>query len=117
MWMNRDEIERMVEIAEEEMPKILPFVRFLNDWKEIVDENSDGWSSFRAGSKCAEKLMILVKEAESSRRGRGQVPPRELFKRSLASIRSFASKRDFPVPELREAAPQIARHPARGLGM
>jgi hypothetical protein len=115
MWMNRDDIERMVIVGETDLPEILPFARFLDDWKDIVDERSDGWSSWRAGSKCAERLMTLLQEADNSRRGRGQVPPKELFMKALAPIRALATKRDFPKPELRDNRPAAAVTPRLGM--
>lgn len=115
MWMNRDDIERMVLVGETDLPEILPFARFLDDWKETVDQNSDGWSSWRAGSKCADRLMDLLQEADRSRRGQGHVPPRELFLKALMPIRSFASKKKFPKPELVEDHPAPAA--ARGMRM
>ncbi|MDW9481124.1 hypothetical protein GOB57_20990 [Sinorhizobium meliloti] len=110
MWMNRDDIDRMVLVGETEVPEILPFATFLADWRDTVDENSDGWSTWRAGSKCADRLMGLLQEADNSRRGRGHVPPRELFLRALTPIKSFATQRGLPRPELVEGRPAAAPH-------
>lgn len=114
MWMNRDDIDNMVLVGETDLPEILPFAKFLADWKDTVDENSDGWSTWRAGSKCADHLMNLLQEADSSRRGRGQVPPRELFLKAITPIKSFATQRGLPKPELVEERPAAA---AVGRGM
>lgn len=114
MWMNSGDIDRMVLVGETDLPEILPFARLLADWRDIVDENSDGWSTWRTGSKCADRLMNLLQEADSSRRGRGQVPPRELFLKALTPIKSFATQRELPKPELVEDRPAPA---ARGMRM
>jgi hypothetical protein len=113
MWMNRDDIDRMVETAENYLPEVLPFAKYLADWRDIVDDNSDGWPHWSPGSKCAEKLMTLLKEADDSRRGRGQVPPRELFLKALSPIKTLATKRGWGKPELDEGgpAPAAARGP------
>lgn len=108
MWMNRDDIDNMVLVGETELPEILPFAKFLADWRDTVDANSDGWSAWRAGSKCADRLMNLLQEADNSRRGRGQVPPRELFLKALTPIKSFATQRDLPKPQLVEGHPAAA---------
>jgi hypothetical protein len=108
MWMNRDDIDNMVLVGEVDLPEILPFARFLADWRDTVDDNSDGWSTWRAGSKCADRLMSLLQEANKSRRNRGNLPPRELFVKALTPIRSFASKRGLPRPELAEERPAPA---------
>ncbi|MBY3433900.1 hypothetical protein HFN89_07025 [Rhizobium laguerreae] len=100
--MNRDDIDRMVLVGETDIPEILPFAKFLADWRDTVDDNTDGWSAWRAGSKCADRLMALLHEADGSRRGRGNVPPRELFLKALTPIRSFATQKDLPKPELAE---------------
>ncbi|MCS4088879.1 hypothetical protein FHT76_000468 [Rhizobium sp. BK176] len=108
MWMNRDDIDRMVETAENYLPEVLPFAKYLADWRDVVDDNSDGWPHWTAGSKCAEKLMKLLREADDSRRGRGSVPPRELFLKALTPIKSFATQRGLPKPELDEDRPAPA---------
>nr|WP_250807071.1 hypothetical protein [Neorhizobium tomejilense] len=112
MWMNTWDIDEMVEIAESDFPEILPFARYLADWRDTVNRNSDGWSSWRAGSSCASKLMELLQQAKDTRRTGGELPPRELFIRALTPIKTLATKRNLPHPELVEAVVAVA--PARG---
>lgn len=59
--------------------------------------------------------MVLLQDAGRSRQEQGHAPPRELFLKALTPIRSFASKRAFPKPELVEDRP--AQLAARGMRM
>ena len=102
MWMNSYEIDDMVAIARAEMTDVLPFAQYLSDWRDIVDENSDGWSSWKAGSSCAGKLMGLLDEARKTRRTGGELPPRELFVKALSPIKRLATTKHLPKPELVE---------------
>lgn len=102
MWMNTWDIDEMVYIAETEMTEVVPFARYLADWRDVVNQNSDGWSSWKAGSKCAEKLMNLLNEAKQTRFGGGDLPPRELFMKSLSPIKRLATTKGLTAPELVE---------------
>jgi len=115
MWMNEHEIDRVVSLTEEHLPEVYPFAKYLSDWRDVVNANSDGWPHWTAGSKCADKLQDLLNEAVKSLRGQGQVPPRELFLKSLSPIKSFATRKGFDAPEL-EVAPAAPEGP-RGPGM
>lgn len=114
MIMNEYEIDHMVFVAQTDMPEVLPYARYLADWRDTVNANSDGWAYWRAGSKCADKLSGLLQEAKNSLIGRGQMPPRELFEKALTPIKTCATKHRLTAPEL--AIPQ-EQDQRRGMGM
>lgn len=111
MWMNEHDIERMVFVAEQDAPEILPFAKYLADWVDIVNGNSDGWPYWKPASSCAGKLMELLNEARTSLRTRGELPPRELFVKSLSPIKRFATTKGIPQPDLAEPEAPAPRAP------
>jgi hypothetical protein len=49
-WMNEYEIDRAVAQMEEHAPELAPYAKFLSDWKDTVNNNSDGWAYWQGGS-------------------------------------------------------------------
>ena len=103
MLMNGYEIDEAVERLQHAAPGAWPYAQYLSDWRDTVNDNSDGWSYWRAGSKCAEKLQQAVSRAVDSLRGAGEMPTRAEFDRALTPIKSFATRRNLPQPNLRPA--------------
>jgi hypothetical protein len=108
MFMNRDDIEQAVEVLSRRKPEIAPYARFLDGWREVVDDNSDGWGTWRAGTACARRLSGLLTTSMDVVRGHKpeeDMPSKAMFNSSLAPIRGFATKKGLPVPELAAADP------------
>jgi hypothetical protein len=103
MWMNEYEIDEVLERTRRHLPEIWPYAKFLSDWRDVVNGNSDGWPYWKAGSQCAEKLMDMLKEADAAlRRGNGTASP-EAFAKTLTPIKSFATRKNLPCPVLQPA--------------
>lgn len=102
MWMNEHEIDEAVLIVKEYAPEFLPYAKFLSDWRDIINQNSDGWPYWSAGTRPSGALQELVAKLVDSIRGaRGTVAPsaRE-FVKALTPIKSFATRKNLPVPVL-----------------
>jgi len=102
MWMNEYEIDEAARIIEHHAPELYPYAKYLSDWRDTVNGNSDGWPYWKAGSSCAAKLMELVTQATNSIRGRGEMPSESLFKKALTPIKSAATKFKLSAPELEQ---------------
>jgi hypothetical protein len=107
MWMNESEIDRALEIVGQYAPEFLPYVKYLSDWRDIINRNSDGWPYWSAGTRPSGTLQELVTKLMNSIQGRGGGGPsaRE-FDKSLTPIKSFATRKNLPAPVLGgESAP------------
>jgi hypothetical protein len=104
MWMNEPEIERTVEIIDDHAPQFSAYAKYLSDWRDVVNSNSDGWHSWRAGGKSADKLMTLLQRAVDvvAMRSRDPMPTEQDFKKSLTPIKSLATKHNLTAPTLDE---------------
>lgn len=101
MWMNESEIDEALEIIGKYAPRFLPYVKYLSDWRDIINQNSDGWPYWTAGTRPASRLQELISAIMSKIRGRGAAEPsiRELD-RALTPIKSFATRKKLPAPVL-----------------
>ncbi len=119
MWMNEGEIDEALDLVGHHLPEYLPYVRFLSDWRNTVNANSDGWAYWKVGARCASTLMTLVTRVTSSIRGRGDsLPSKKEFDRALTPIRSCATRHKLPAPALRpdgEAAGEPAGPLPKGM--
>lgn len=105
MVMNEMEIEMAVEVLREHAPEYLPYARFLDGWKEQVNDNSDGWAYYAGGRRAADKLSTLVKQALDALRDRSIEPPAiEDLDKALRPIRAAATRLGWEPPEFDEAA-------------
>jgi len=109
MYYNSYEIDEMVETIERRAPEAAPFARYLADWRDIVNDNSDGWAHWQAGRRCADKLTRLLSMIiDTMREGGSDLPERKELERALSPIKSMATRRGLPVPILQDQEP----HPA-----
>lgn len=112
MWMNEFEIEQALEIVRAHAPKYLPYVEYLSDWRDIINQNSDGWAYWRGGTKPASKLMDLVNDLVVAIRGtggrQGGMPTVEEFQKALTPIKSAATRHKLPAPVLGRARAGVA---------
>lgn len=113
MWMNESEIDDALDIVGRNKPRFLPYVKFLSDWRHIVNQNSDGWPYWKAGAQTAVRLMEGVERIVESIRSRNTSEPstRDLD-RTLTPIRIFAKKHKLPVPIIGGEAAEKASKPA-----
>lgn len=103
MKLNEHDIDMALETIRERAPHVAHFAKYLSDWKDTVNSNSDGWAYWRAGSAAADKLATLVEQTMHSLRGRGgPIPTVDQFKRSLPPIKSAATRFKLQAPTLGE---------------
>jgi hypothetical protein len=104
MWMNEGDIDEALETVRHHAPEYLPYIKYLSDWRDTINSNSDGWPYWTAGTRCASKLMELVAQLMSSIRGYGgrevSRPEIKELAKSLTSIKSCATRHKLPVPVL-----------------
>lgn len=105
MWMNEGEIDQMVEFTKYDAQEYAPYAQYLSDWRDIVNENSDGWPYWKIGAGAATKLMEALQALQDSHRFRGEAPDDAQFRKALTPIKSFATRRGLPSPELQPAQP------------
>ena len=109
-WMNRDDIDQAVERYQNH-PVLGPATRFLRDFRDEVDDHSDGWPYWKLPSHAAAQLMGMIQHPEHATEAN--------FKKVLGPIRAFYTKRgnaagmQFPKLEGTAAQPksQKARKP------
>lgn len=104
LWMNESEIDQALDLVKSNAPEYLPYVKFLSDWRDTVNQNSDGWAYWKAGSSCASTLSSLIMKVKSSIRGRDDrsAPSLKELNQALTPIKSCATRHKLPVPVLGE---------------
>jgi hypothetical protein len=104
MWMNEGEIDDALNVVQHHAPEYLPYIKYLSDWRDTINSNSDGWPYWTAGTRCASKLMELTSTLMSSIRGYGgrevPRPPIQEFSKTLTPIKTCATRHKLPVPVL-----------------
>ena len=101
MWMNRMDIEEAKDIFKND-PVLGPATLFLYDYQELIDDNSDGWSSWMHGTKCANDLMELIDKSLTARRRCGmwsdpdaiQKPTRKEVEAACKKVTNFVLRHD-----------------------
>jgi hypothetical protein len=107
MRLNEYEIDRALEVVGQYTPVFLPYVKFLSDWRDIVNQNSDGWAYWSAGTRPAAKLEDLVAQLMNNITGRGVAPSAREFERALIPIKRFATLKKLPAPVLGGEAEEL----------
>lgn len=95
MWMNRCEVEEARDRYQND-PVLGPATRYLYDLMEETNEHSDGWHSWPAPAKAAEKLMVLIHAQLRSGMGAYPQAPKPTMadvRKALTPILSFYTKR------------------------
>lgn len=109
-WMNEYEIDEIHEQLQRRAPDKVRFAKYLMDYKDVVNANSDGWSYWRAGTKCADRLSDLLKQTvDVLRDGRGTMPTDAELTKALAPIKGMATRKGLTPPVLADAAPVSPR--------
>ena len=100
MWMNEHDIDDMVDLTAQHAPQFERYARYLADWKDVVNSNSDGWPYWKAGSACAAKLSAALQDVRDSLRNGTPMPSEAVFKKALSPIKAAATRHGLEVPEL-----------------
>lgn len=83
-WMNDGDIDRAV-ARHKDHPVLSRATRFLRDFADETNKNSDGWHSWAGPQNAAKQLMGMIQRPEYA--------TEENFKTALAPIRAFYTKR------------------------
>lgn len=103
------EIDRAHEIIVDNAPEFAPYSKYLSDWRNIVNANSDGWPYWHAGAKAADKLGNLVKQAaESVYRSEVPAPDADEMKKAMSPIKAAATRHKLTAPEFDDAPARAA---------
>jgi len=65
-WLNRWDIDEIVHDMRSE-PILLSGAQFLMTYRDLVDQHSDGWSSWGYGTRCAGDLSQLLQDGHTQR--------------------------------------------------
>ena len=98
MWMNEHEIDEALKWFRRNSIAAKA-ARLLSDYRHIVNENSDGWPYWVAGTKPAEKLQRLIQSQDP--RGRSLSPPELVMddlREALKPIHAFCKQRNLRYP-------------------
>jgi len=99
-FMNEWEIDSKKEQYEDH-PILGPATRLLSDLRDLVNNNSDGWSYWKAGINSAKKLMTLIDDAGKDFGRREGLVTIEQVKKAMTPIKSFCTRHNLKCPELR----------------
>ena len=111
MTMHDDEIDRNIAILTEHAPQFAKYAKFLADWRDTVNQSSDGWGVWKPGTQAANTLMAHLKAVETDIRGIGTYSPNPKplpadadFRKALKPIRDAAARFKLSPPALLEDA-------------
>jgi hypothetical protein len=113
LFMNEGEIDQTLELCQRKAPELVPFARFLSDWRHEVNAKSDGWHSWPGGCKAAAGLITGLEKARKilaygPRHGDALPAPAEL-KRALGPIRACATRHRLTAPTMTKAPAAVSR--------
>lgn len=101
MFMNESDIDDAIRILSDAGSPIAPYAEYLGEWRDIINDNSDGWVYWRVGHNAANKLCEQVEAALNYHRGwanREGEPSVEAVRRTLAPIKAAATRHGLPQP-------------------
>ena len=103
MWMNTFEIDRLANFHKNHA--ILgKATKFLQAFRDLVNDNSDGWAYYQAASKSADKLMRLIaaysKAVYTSTSDSADLSKltEQMVNRTLTPIKAFCTKHEWECP-------------------
>jgi hypothetical protein len=99
MWMNAMEIDEAHDRFKNH-PILGPATQFLWNFKNVVNENTDGWCYWEATGTSAQKLMDLINDAKYSGASDGGIPTEEQINKAMIPIKSLCTKHKFTLPPI-----------------
>ena len=90
MWMNQSEIEWAAR-QQHDCPNVTKGVRLLHRLVDSVNNQSDGWHSWPAPGKAAEKLMDLLSTAGNLQHGTSGTITAAQLKNAVTPIRRMVT--------------------------
>jgi hypothetical protein len=92
-YMNSWEIDSQIALLAG-YPVLHKAARFLQRFRDLIDDNSDGWAYWRPPVKAAKRLMELIESNEPA------AVTEDDLKKALKPIRSFATRHGLILPAL-----------------
>lgn len=102
-FCNNYEVEEMADVFKHD-PILGPGAKYLADYAEIINDNSDGWAYWTHGRKCSDTLSTMLSEALFYKRtGRFQTrandedyiaPTRQDIVKACRKIEQFMKRHD-----------------------
>lgn len=108
MIMNEYDVDEVLDITQRQFPEFERYAQFLVDWKDTINNNSDGWAYWKAGRGAADKLSGLLNQVKMATFGRGELPTEDQLKKALSPIRAAATKYKLPAPELQDPSSSLS---------
>jgi hypothetical protein len=105
-FMNSDEVDHAIDVIAHHAPEFSPYAKYLGDWRDVINNHSDGWAYWKAGRNSASKLVTLVQSVIDvlAMRSRAEMPTEKDFLKALTPIKSMATKHNLTAPTLDKAA-------------
>lgn len=72
-------------------PILQPATILLKRFRDVIDENSDGWAYWNAPVKAAKRLMMMIQHPETA--------SEEEFKKAQTPIKSFCTRQNLRFPD------------------
>ncbi len=99
--MNQWEIEELANRFAKH-PVLGEAARFLNDYKDVINGNSDGWAYWSIASQAARKLVTLLEQAAQNRHlplaNQHAAATAADVKKAVVPIKSFCTRKNLPCP-------------------
>jgi hypothetical protein len=97
MWLSEIEVDDMVKRFAND-PVLGPVARYLSDYRDIINRNSDGWHVWSGGSQAGSALMQILQDAKERtwqgyhlREGHG-APTQSDIKKAIVPIKAFFTR-------------------------
>ena len=81
-----------IETAERKLgahPTLGQAVRVLAEYRDILNQNSDGWGSYTSGTRVAGSLIDVIERGDATS---------DEVKKAISRVKRFCTRRGFPHP-------------------
>lgn len=108
MWMNEGEIDEMLDFVRDEAPDFLRYAQYLSDWRDVVNQNFDGWPYWKAGGAAASRLTHALMALKAAKQFGNVEAPEEIdFRKGLSAIKACATRFSLSAPELQPVSNEM----------
>lgn len=89
LFMNESEIDQAADRYADH-PVLGPATKLLQRFRDMVNENSDGWAYWPAAPRAAKQLQVLIQAGDGTEKQ---------LKRATTPLKSLCTRRHLPFPE------------------
>ena len=109
-FMNEYELDECLELFRREGSFASDYAQALSDWRDTVNENSDGWAYWTPAIVAAEDLITILEQERTRLLFQGLAGVSENHKISepkkldsaLKKIQDFAAEKSLPIPTIKK---------------